>query len=394
MAPRGTVTNQNSQTERLDLWGLLNAPTPTLYNGALPAELAGKATTAYVITDDSTASTGHGISQGPIITPTIGKFYIASAYFHAVAGAGWAARFDNNSASGRYVNLATGAVGSGGGGTGFFQASDAGGGWYRLSYLYQCTQAANSFYSRIYLAAGDGAAVYTGTGGANQIAVCGVMHEEAVPGQLTPSPYVASGASAGVGPRDFGENFIKRSESVSASPWSVTELTPTAGQPDPNGGTAAVTFLETANTNAHVNQQNTGIVLAAGASHTFATVVKDAGRRYVVLRVGTSVGFECTFDLTLGSVTNQSSAVGKIIAIGSGYYLAWITFTANATTTAATVQVAGSVAGGAYASYAGDVTKGFTQYRSWLAQANQLPDYRKNTSGICVPSGAPRLMVL
>jgi hypothetical protein len=222
MIGRGAVRNMLARSGRPDLapWSASGQGAPVLYPGALPAGVD----SAAIITDDGAVGANHYGYQQLAVGLLKGKRYIFSAYALRVAGNNWFALGANGGATGLYANLATGAVGGGGGGVAADKAIEANAlaGWYRIAYAFTADGSTSAI--PYYLANADGGATYNGGSGANQVAVGGLMLEEAYPGQTTPSPYVPTGAAplSAVGTREWRQNMLKWSKDLSNAVWQKT----------------------------------------------------------------------------------------------------------------------------------------------------------------------------
>jgi hypothetical protein len=377
--PRGTVTNVHLQSEDVsDVVAYSKAASAVIgaFGGALPAGVS----LAKTVSDSGASSTVYYVSGTNTLIP--GTAYIASAFVQYQAGSGWFffGGQDGTSLAGRYFNAQTGAIGNTGGAY-MPQVDDRfGNGWKRVSMGFVATPLAAAD-ATIYLGTADGTLSYTANG--QSIAVTGLQVEIAQPGQLSPSPYVASGATPGVGPRDYRENLALSSEDTTA--WTIDGVSPSVV-----GG--VVTLTENGANAPHriyqaINPLVTGpMVIAFDAEYT-------GSRRYVVGYW--SGGAQATFDLVTGQVTN-TAFITSAKAYPTSVPNRWrcLMQVTNVSAVSTNFQIMLNATSGAFASYPGDGVSGLRVTRMQVARTNQMPDYVKTTSGIWCPSGAPRAQSL
>jgi hypothetical protein len=364
MAPRGTVTNQLLQTDGLILspWAFTNLPSNTP-NQADP--LGGARATAF--TESVDAGTSH-ITYGTALSTALNQRIIVSVYFKAGARSCFALA---PGAATCYVNfdsvaLTAGTVSGPVLGYGIEQVQGAPG-WVRAWVV--CNVAFAEM--RYYVTSTSAGLNYTGTG-AVAATFFGAMVEIAVPGQTTPSPYVASGATSGVGPRDTRQNLLRGSDSPSFTYYSPSTGDSIAtGITDPDGGSTAIAYTYGTATASYAYLSQTVAGLDASKVWTLSMWLRVAS--------GTKALSLCLSNLTIATVYKAITVTTK-----------WqrFSFTLTEKQLAATASGLGVGLAGATA---GDV---FQMCRLQLEQANAPGPYVKTTSAPYNPNGAPRSLVL
>lgn len=364
MAPRGTVTNYLQQSNGLVLspWGFTNLPANTP-NQADP--LGGTRATAFTETVD--AGTSH-ITYGTALSAALNQRIIVSVYFKAGARSCLAIA---PGAATCYVNFDSAALTAGtiSGpvlGYGIEQVQGAPG-WVRAWVV--CNVAFAEM--RYYVTSTSAGLNYTGTG-AVAATFFGAMVEIAVPGQTTPSPYVASGATSGVGRRDTRQNLVIGSEtSLGLVPFTgITFADNSTDVPPPAPGMAVVKVTYD----------------GSGTANNFRLAAATGN---AIMRVTGYVG--CVWMRTLTGTRNVETSIN-----GIGSTLATLTTTWQRVP----VYMTGNgssflylhVKDGVGVNSAGSFyVSGFQ-----IAQAGTgtVPDYVKTTSAPFNPNGAPRSLVL
>jgi hypothetical protein len=204
------VTNLALQSESFaSPWVPANVTIPA-YVGAMPT-MARAPTSGVVVSDDNNYGT-HGVFLPP--AGVVWGRLIFSIFAKAVAGSGWFSPSGIRAGGYSYFDLVNGALGTVPTSllTPYMEA--AGNGWYRLALA--TTDAVVQTGLQQSLVLGNGGGAYQGVSG-QRIALAGAMLEVAQPGQTTPSPYVVSGATAGVGRRETRQNYYRFSDDLTKS---------------------------------------------------------------------------------------------------------------------------------------------------------------------------------
>jgi hypothetical protein len=370
LAGRGTVTNYTLQTNDVTAspW-IVDTLTTAAYGGPFPA---GGPQAMRVITDTAAVSV-HRCYQSrsgiiPVGTPVVASFYFvrtagANAVLLACNGAAFYLAVDPS--TGTFSALST-AVGTGG--VLARNVESLGGGLYRASVLY--TTNANDAFLQLYM--NNGVSVTYGNGGSpTSIAVGGLMLEIAAPCQTTCSPYIASGATPGVGLRDTRQNMLKGSDSPSFSFFSPSTGDSIAtGITDPDGGSTAIAYTYGTATASYAYLSQTVTGLDASKVWTLSMWLRVAS--------GTKALSLCLSNLTVATVY-------KAITVTTTWQR--FSFTLTEKQLAATASGLGVGLAGAAP---GDV---FQMCRLQLEQANAPGLYVKTTSAPFNPNGAPRVLV-
>jgi hypothetical protein len=374
MSPRGTVVNQLLQTDGLIVSPWANNPSFTTLLGGQADPFGGTGATRITESVDGSAQ-AHFVYQtqpaslrgAPQICTSV--FFLPGARSCvnlAPNGGGNAIGFDCAALAviGTNGTLATQGVTAG---VEVVQGAPA---WRRCWAIHPYTPNA-SIETRFYVSSVYSAANYQGNGSVAGY-FFGAMAEVVVPNQTTPSPYVASGATSGVGRRDNRQNMLKGSGSPSFTYFSPSTGDSVAtGVADPDGGSTAVAYT-----------YGTATASYAYLSQTVAGA--DASRVWTLsmwLRVpsGTKALSLCLSNLTVATVY-------KAITVTTTWQR--FSFTLTERQLAATANGLGVGLAGAAA---GDV---FHVCRMQLEQANAPGPYVATTSAPFNPNGAPRSLVL
>lgn len=291
------------------------------YVGSLPSGYAD----AALVTDDAN-NNSHVIRQNYAIT-TSGSF-VMSAVVKKISGNNWCALGILGFGSNAFFDLANGVAGSITGAARNPAIVALDNGWFRCSIQFTSTDISNS--RGIALASADGVINYAG--GANQIAVCGVMIEQAIPGQTTPSPYIATGASPlnVYGMREWRQNWLRYSDDVSqTSGWTRTRLSSitTDGTLQPNGITMQKVAEDATASATHQLSQTTASNIDKARFRTYYAILKAGSRTFACLALdGGNQG--AMFDLSNGTIGQNNMVRGgsaSIASLGNGCYLCAIT---------------------------------------------------------------------
>lgn len=132
--------------------------------------------------------------------------------------------------------------------------------------------------------------------------------------------------------------------------WTLTGVTAATGGPDPFGGTGGSVFTETSATSAHSAVLGS-LSVTNGKRYGLGFVIKNAGLQFAQIGTG-STGFGTNhygnFDLNTGILGTLGSSIigGKIIPVPFGtetygWWLCYMEFLATATTSSASVFIAG-----------------------------------------------------
>jgi len=160
-------------------------------------------------------------------------------------------------------------------------------------------------------------------------------------------------------------NLIINSEDPTATGWArggVNVTLHTNATTDPSGGNNAVFVDEDSSLASEHKIQPNNLTVTAGTVYTFRALVKDAGRRYVYMYLG-SASFGTTqavaFDLQQGVIKQLSSGnpTYDIRSAGGGWY--WCSLTAKATVTGGVTVVIDGYKDGTTQNYDGVPGTGF-----------------------------------
>lgn len=388
--PRGTVTNGLLQSAAMNAapWSASNIPTRTIGQ----ADPWGGTTATLLVESTDGGATSHEVEQTPAASFNQ-RWCIASCYVKA-GTRGYFALAPNAGANVAIFDLTNLAV-AGGNGTLAAQGITAGieiaredAAWRRLWVAY--LQSTNSALRHYICNSASAPITYTGTGG-NAMTIAGCMLEVAAPGQETPSPFVASGASAGVGPRDYRENLALQSEDISivgGAPWVQSAVGNAAyAGALPTGVSKMVTLTGTSAVSAHATYQNASSGYTGSETRTFACyAAKVSGSGFIVL-AGRSGNAYAYFDLNGGVATVGALCTAVMVPTNvAGIYRCAITYTHDGAAETCRLYLSSGVGTISYNAAADGVAVGGIQ----VARTNRMPDYVKTTSGLYIPNGAPR----
>jgi hypothetical protein len=211
-------------------------------------------------------------------------------------------------------------------------------------------------------------------------------------GQLT---FTRASSATRVGPNGYiekvRENLQLYSEDFSNGAYVKQNVTLTASQSDPLGGTGATSFKETTANDLH-RFYYTFFAPSVSGYYTNSVYVKDDGRGAVLFGANSiAESFVFTFSTaTISNVTGTPFAYSATDA-GNGWYRLSITFFASAAFNFCFVQGWN----GSTSSYAGDTSKGFFAFGSQLELSDFGPTPYIKTEAAAVSvgpvSGTPRL---
>lgn len=147
--------------------------------------------------------------------------------------------------------------------------------------------------------------------------------------------------SAGIIERCITNLFLQSNVFSNAS-WTKTNTTIASGVTDPNGGTTAYSLAGSSSTS------NTKLITqspftSATDIKTISIYAKANTHSFIQVRSSAS-GYFVNFDLSNGTFSNGSNAVGTMTSIGGGWYRCQMTFTTAATSIVATIQLVDSLA--------------------------------------------------
>lgn len=344
MSPRGTVTNLALRSEAIltSPWVGTNvtAPSSGTFSNGVPKQ---------TLTDNGTPGL-HYVAQTD--SSRIGGVFIISCFAKKVAGSGIIAL--QYGAGITYFNLNTGAWGTTNTAALTSSIEDFGGGLYRISIRSLCT-GANPVID-ILLCSADASPNYTGP--SQQVDVGGVMMEAPAPGQTTPSPYVASGATAGVGRREYRQNLLRYSDDLTQ--WLV------------QNGTASVTA-------GTITGGSSNLLLRQLAPTGFGTLPG------VVFRYELDVMADaaCTVPITLADATDGTPTLQSNLPVTTS----WVRWSLSMTTASPNAGAIGVYVGDGATWPAGRVV---SVRRVSLVQATSAPDFIGTNGASANSSGAPR----
>jgi hypothetical protein len=331
----------------------------------------GTGATRWTETTDGGAAS-HLLNQIPGTPVPVGSWAIASFHFKSSArtcvgiapnGGGNSAGFDPSTGivTGTNGTLATQGIS---GGVEVCRDNPA---WSRAWLLYRVTSLAEV---RFYVANVGTALTYQGNGSV-AMTTFGAQLEAALPDQTTPSPYVASGATSGVGRRDTRQNLQVWSEDYSSGKYIGGTGGGTAGGiTDPLGGSTAWAYTWDTSTGWHSYLARDFLGVDPRLAWAFAIWLKvPSGTKTINLVVNNRGG----------------SSVTKAVALTTQWRRFYVSAVAGALASAAGIGT------GLLSGSPGDVIH---VWGGQLAQTNQMPDYVKTSSAPFNPNGAPRSLVL
>lgn len=268
--------------------------------------------------------------------------------------------------SGRYINLATGALGSstsGGGGLGgVFAVTAVGNGWYRVTVT--ATSDNTVLTPALYVADGDG--------DINVLAGNGIF--------LWGAQLELGTAATTYNPTTV-KNLLGFSEAFDNAAWTKGGASIVTGaQANPvNGLFNAQKLMEDTSTGDHRTFQ--AVSVTNGTPYVFSAYVKPAGRTLVNLTSVSGALMNVTFDVSTGVITSTTNGVGSIVAVGSGWYRIAVTATATSTASANfQIRLLNNVPA---LSYTGDGNSGIYIYGAQLSDSASLDPY------VPTPGAAP-----
>lgn len=357
MSPRGTVTNIALQSESLitSPWSLAGGAS-SAYGGSLPAGVGAMTT----ITENNTGLPT--LSQGVASLPAFqGKTVIVSGYAIKVAGSGWLALSIDAGANLGWVNVGGGASGSPGGGAVVQVEQTNVANVYRWWYTVATSAISSIGTLRFYVVNGNGLVTHTL---ADAIAIGGVQIELAAPGQTTPSPYAPSGATAGVGRREFRQNLVPWSDDLTKSAWFLNLAT-----------VSDFRSLVLTNVNASVGYVQLTSGQVPGVTYAFAvTLAVASGTKQLRLSRTNNLGWAGI----------ASSGIITVTTTPTRYVLL---YTPAAGDTQSACFIGGTLT---YAPDAGTILVSNVQ----VAQANAMPDFIGTRGAPANANGAPRSLVI
>jgi hypothetical protein len=355
---RGLVTNKFLQSSAMTAspWAAPQNLTPT---AGQADPFGGTEATLWTETVDGGA-TSHLMQQVPQSTP-IGTWLIASVYFKTGVRTciGIAPNGGGNSAC---FNPTTGVVT---GTNGSLLVQGIFGGvevcredptYSRAWLLYRTT---NTSEVRFYVANVGTSLTYQGNGSA-ALTTYGAMVEVAQPSQTTPSLYVASGATAGTGKRDYRQNWLAYSDNLTKWGVQIGSATITAGN----------------------------ISAASGANF----LLRQTGPLGVGANSGVQFTFEidlmadvaCNLTITMADATDGSPTTNVVCALTTS----WQRFKVTQSTT--------SPGAGSIGCYLGDGSAGFpvgrviSARRAQLSQSSTVQSFISTNGAPANSNGAPR----
>jgi hypothetical protein len=211
-------------------------------------------------------------------------------------------------------------------------------------------------------------------------------------GQLT---FTRASSATRVGPDGYiekvRENLQLYSEDFSNGAYVKQNVTLTAAQSDPLGGTGATSFKETTANDLH-RFYYAFFAPSVSGYYTNSVYVKDDGRGAVLFGAN-SVGESFVFTFATATISNVTGTPFAYSATdaGNGWYRLSITFFAAAAFNFSFVQGWN----GSTSSYAGDTSKGFFAFGSQLELSDFGPTPYIKTEAAAVSvgpvSGTPRL---
>jgi hypothetical protein len=353
------------------IWGKTRASI-TKNATAIPAAF-GSFVVADKLVEDTTATNTHFTVQA--VTAVSGTYYTLSVY--AKAGERTHIRPAFSSSTGVFpspdistiFNLSNGTIFGGTAGAGAVM-EDLGGGWYRCSIT---AQAIATGSVNFILGLHDGTSItYTGDG-TSGLYLWGAQFEaaEAV------TDYVPRFGSS-----ETVTNAALQSETFDNASWTKTRVTISANVAEaPDGTTSADKLVEDGTVaNTHLMLQQYAVT--SGTYYTYSIYAKAAERTHVRLNFGGDNGAfsdaGAVFDLSDGSVFNQTAGIGAVIEdIGDGLYRCSATALALATVTGV---LRTELHDGTSVIYDGDGASGIYVWGAQFQTGSMVTTYIKTTT--------------
>lgn len=250
-----------------------------------------------------------------------------------------------------YVDLATGAVGSG---NYTPTVTDAGGGWWRVTFVFAALATSATVYA--FSASANGGVSYTGDG-TSGIYLWGAQLE-AVTYQTTPSTYYPTTSAAYYGPRlvydpvtlasqgilveEARTNIALQSQTFDNASWSKARATITANAAtSPDGTTNADAFNEDATAASGHELVQAFTKAASAVTYTSSVFVKKGGRDWICVTNwdNSANGNRFWFNVNTGVIGSTStfgtpftSTSYSIQQAPNGFWRCITTFTTNTAT--------------------------------------------------------------
>ena len=185
-------------------------------------------------------------------------------------------------------------------------------------------------------------------------------------------------------------NYVKASQNLSASPWTLTDVTLSVGATAPDGTSTATQVIENNDSGVasyHYPSMYNVTVPTAGVPYTCSIYAAAGARSKFTLTLQTSngvSGVSTTANVGAGTTTAGGSfgsgtgAASGITSVGNGWYRVWISGTLDSSTTATTCYPL--IYSGASNHYAGDGSSGIYFWGGQIEQGSTPSSYIYTTT--------------
>ena len=354
--------------------------------------------TTFTMTEQ-VGTTQYRIYSTTLHSTTSGTMYTHSVYVKRLSGTRDFAIIDVSGGARVYFNMTTISVGSEAVGKG--KIEDVGNGWYRLS-VYGVATGSSALYLAMTNGTATGSETYT-SDGSGSFALYAAQLEIG----LAATDYIESGATTGKAglledePRfDYSggatcgslilepsrTNLVKYSEYYDVQSWTKTRIDLTTNATtSPEGVLNASLIVPFTQYGDHLlRDDNNFTSLTIGQKYTLSAFAKQAGYRYYRLYT-TNANTRTTFDLSTGTMVDNTGDDFSITDMGNGWYRLTHTFTATATSEKFRTKILDNNLAD---NYIGDGTSGIYVFGHQFEQGTYPTSYIPNHSGGSVTRGA------
>lgn len=298
---RGLATNLFLQSGPMTVapWSATNMTA----TGGQTDPFGGTDATLWTESTDGGAA-NHFANQPTTALVVAGGWQLVSWYAKASSRSFSGIRVGNNIATAIF-DLSTFAVTLGGTSSGNINNTyieDVGNGWRRIGVVCRSYGTGNADAPRIYACSSASGLTYTGSG-LTAIYTFGAMVESPLFDQTTPSPYIATTSTTASGQREWRQNLIRYSATVSNAAWTKQAgVVVTDGQSDPWGGTTATKLDLTAaaaGTGVYTSSFPDGVMFGMPKGNTKSVWLRgDVGGEVATLADSSLLGGVTTCNLT------------------------------------------------------------------------------------------------